>query len=218
MRGRDNQRSRVYEWERIAVRDVLGRCIYTHEFDSLDECEAFLSPVWKAERGRVGLAKVRAPALSRNLWGKRRASASSDHVLKLPKWARSRWVILHEAAHRLTPRDEAHGPRFVGVLIGLAARWIDGADADRLMRLADEHGVKYHVRSVGVVPVHTPAMHVERVLRKEGPATAMDLACHLSLIDGVQITQKQVRGAALALIRAGRARWFRGKLTMLEAA
>lgn len=163
---RDSQRSRVYTWERAAAK-LEQRDFYEPEFRTLEECEEFMNPIWRKERGRVGQARVRAPELSRQLWGQRRATAGSDHVIKLPLWARSRWVILHEMAHRLTPGAQ-HGPRFVGALIGLAARWLD-CDANHLMLLADEHGVKYHVRTIGVVPVRGPAWYVECDLEDATP-------------------------------------------------
>lgn len=210
-RTRDNQRSRVYTWEEAACSALMGRSIHDPEFTKLEQCEAFALPVWRKERGRVGLAGKVAPSVDGPSWGQTRALAHSDHRITLPRWARSRWVILHELAHRLTPRDEAHGPRFVGVLMGLLARWCD-LDAHELMRMAEEHGVKFYVRSIGSVPVHGPVWHVERALRTEQPMSAMDLACWLSLGTGATINVRQVRGAALALIRAGRARWLRGKL------
>lgn len=212
-RPRDNQRSRVYAWERAFAKSI-GVDFYAPDFKTLEECEAFALPIWRKERGRVGLAGQVAPGVERPAWGQRAALAHHDHRITLPRWARSRWVILHELAHRLTPRDEAHGPRFVGVLIGLLARHVDH-DADALMRMADAHGVRYWVRSIGMVPVHGTTWHVERAIHKQGPMTAMDLACWLSLAEGVDITSPKVRGAALALIRQGRARWFRGKLTPL---
>lgn len=213
-KGRDNQRSRVYAWENQAVRNFTGKSSGIPEFETLDQCTEFATPIWRKERGRVGLARRSAPTIERPHWGQRRAWAHADHRITLPRWARSRWVILHELAHHLTPWDEAHGPRFVGVLIGLAARWLD-YDVQQLMALADEMGVRYHVRSIGVVPVHGPTWHVQRALQRHRPMTAMDLACHLSLVEGVDITPRQVRGAALPLIRAGRARWLRKKLVPL---
>jgi len=104
--------------------------------------------------------------------------------------------------------DEAHGPRFMGVLIGLAARWLD-LDAQEMMDLADQHGVQYYVRSIGVVPIHGPAWKVERALRENGPMTAMEIACWCD------VPYKQVRGAALHLIGKGSARWYRKKLRLL---
>jgi putative metallohydrolase (TIGR04338 family) len=211
MRPRDNQRSRCYAWERAVVA-AFGARFYQPDFATLEECEAFMNPIWRKERGRVGLAHQRAPELARNLWGQQRATASSNHVLKLPKWARSRWVILHEMAHRLTPADEAHGPRFVGVLIGLVCRWI-GYDARRLMATADEMGLRYHTRSIGVVPVLGPSAYVQRALLAHPPMTAADLASHIAIVDETPLSVFQVRAAALTLIRNGHARWLRNKLT-----
>lgn len=216
-RPRDRQRSRVYRWEAAVARQLRGSSLLPPEFETLEECAAFAQVVWRKERGRVGLASHKAPAIERPHRGQRRALAHHDHRITLPRWARSRWVILHELAHRLTPADEAHGPRFVGVLIGLAARWLE-YDAQQLMALADEMDVQYYVRSVGVVPVRGPAWHVERVLKRGGPMTLMDLACHLTIVDGLDVVAKQVRGAALALVSRGRARWYRKKLVLVPTA
>lgn len=214
MRGRDNQRSRVYAWERAASKTAQLE-MYMGEMELADAIE-WATPIWRSERGRVGLAKVKAPTIERPHWGQRRALAHSDHRITLPRWARNRWVVLHELAHRLTPYDEAHGPRFVGVLIGLVCRHIEGLDASWLMRLADDYGVKYYVKSIGVVPTRTLGWHVERAITRNGPMTPMDTACYLSLADGLDVTEKQVRGAVLPLIRAGRCRYLRHKLTPLE--
>lgn len=190
-RKRDSQRSRVYAWERRAVSDYADR----PTFDSLEECEAFMHPIWRTERGRMGLAKRAAPALSRNLWGKRNATAHGTTEIKLPKWARSPEVILHEMAHCLTHGDR-HGPRFVGCFIGLLARH-HGQDANDLMPLADEMGVRYNVRTVGAVPVHSLSEKLARLL----PVFYMEAAVKLD------VSYRTVYGAALVLIRQGRARW-----------
>jgi putative metallohydrolase (TIGR04338 family) len=231
--SRDNQRSKVYAWERRCVAELAHSSIYDAEFKTLEECAEYAGPIWNKERGRVGRAKIAAPRIERPNRGQRRAlahhgdgysrNASGKLVrdggrITLPRWARSRWVILHELAHRLDKdSNEAHGPRFVGILIGLIARWLD-YDAAQLMALADEMGVKYHVRTIGVVPVRGIAWHVERVIRHEGPMSEMDLSCHLNLAEGVDVTPAQVRGAALSLIRLERARWLRGKLVLLRGA
>jgi hypothetical protein len=199
-RGRDTQRSRVYAWER-----KIKGYHRPPEWRDLDDVIAFARPIWSAERGRYGRANVPMPAIERPHRGQRSALAHSDHRITLPLWARQGPVVLHEMAHQLTPADPGHGPRFVGVLIGLLSRHL-GYDAGELMALADEMGVKYHVRSVGVVPVRGPSWFVERALREEKPMTEMELACWCDL------TYLQVRGAAMYLIRKGAARWLRGKL------
>lgn len=215
-RARDTQRSRVYAWEAACIEQLAHSSMYDAEFETLEECTEFATPIWAKERGRVGLARKPAPAIERPHRGQRRGIAHADHRITLPKWTRSRWYILHELAHRLNTKESGsdHGPRFVGILIGLIARWMD-YDATQLMALADERGIKYSVRSIGVVPVRGPVWHVERVARLHGPMTEMDLACHLSLAEGIDITPPQVRGAALHLIKCGRARWLRHKLVLI---
>ncbi|WP_137917186.1 hypothetical protein [Hydrogenophaga sp. 2FB] len=212
-RPRDNQRSKVYAWERLAsktlVRMLNGergvRRLDVPEFDTLDQCQAFLNPIWSAERGRYGRARVPAPEIARPNRGQRSALAHDDHRITLPRWSRGRWVVLHEAAHRLGPVDEAHGPRFVGILIGLLVRHA-GYDANELMALADEMNVNYHVRSIGLVPIETMSQKLARLL----PTTEMDAAFELD------VSWRQVRGASLPLIRAGIARWVRDKLLPIE--
>lgn len=98
IRPRDNQRSRCYEWENKAI--LTAHTTIGVRYATLEECEDFMRPIWRAERGRVGLAKHRPPELSRNLWGQRSATSGHDHVIKLPLWARTPWIILHEMAHR----------------------------------------------------------------------------------------------------------------------
>jgi len=206
---RDSQRSRVYAWERQASADhrfirpdgAGKNSIYEAEFQTLEECEAFLATLWTSERGRYGQARVAAPAIVRPHRGQRRALAHHDHRISLPRWARSRWVILHEAAHRLNIGREAHGPRFVGILIGLLARHA-GYDAEQLLESAAAVGVKVDSRSVGSVPVQSLSARLVRLM----PVSEMDAAVELG------VSWRQIRGAALSLQQKGQARWLRGRL------
>lgn len=191
--SRDNQRNRVYCWERL----VLPRP--GPQWRQIDEVAEWAKPIWRAERGRYGLAKAPMPAIVSSGWGQRSATAHGSYRIELPRWARQPYTVLHEMAHCLTSRNEAHGPRFVGVLIGLLARHA-GLDADKLMAAADEMGVKYHVRSIGAVPVFPWWKRLEPLL----PCTEMRAAVELG------VSYLVVRGAALQLIRRGKARW-RGK-------
>ncbi len=208
--SRDTQRSRVYEWERAFVRSALGRSIHDPEFATLEECEAFLAPIWRTERGRYGRAKTPVPTLSRNLWGQRKATGSHwAHEIKLPRWARSRWVILHEAAHVMAGKAGGwHGPRFVGILIGVASRNM-GIDGQAAIDLAAEMGVKVDIRSVGAIPVMREPTLADRLL-EHLPGRITQLAWRAGC------RRAQARGAALTLIRRGQARYYRGRLIELE--
>lgn len=204
----DKQRARVYRWEARVTKGAN----YAGTLATLDEVRDFMQPIWRAERGRYGRANQPPPAL-RDGRGARIARGGAG-FLKLPKWSRNPWVILHEMAHELVgggtgwhSKGGAHGERFVGCLIGMAARHL-GYEASDLMAAADECGVKYDMRSIGSVPIQAtnPAALLVRALREERPMTEMELACWCDL------TYLQVRGAALGLIRHGKARWLRKKL------
>jgi putative metallohydrolase (TIGR04338 family) len=219
MKHRDFQRERVYAWER-GVASAEGRALGEATWSSISEVEAWLAPIWKAERGRYGNANVPAPVITHASWGQRRALAHHGAwKISLPRWARSPWVATHELAHLLIrARDPWHGPRFVGTLIGLASRHL-GFDAYELMRSADAAGVEYYVRSIGSVPVRGTQWRAEQALAKEGPMSAMDLACWLSLATYHDpVTWRQVHGAMLGSIRAGRVRLFRGKYQLQAVA
>ena len=99
----------------------------------------------------------------------------------------------------------------MAILIGLACRYLEH-DANELMRLADEGGVTYDVRSIGAIPVHGPQWRALKALEIEGPMSPVDLACWLSIGTYHEaVTPRQVRGALLRPIRDGRVRLLRGK-------
>jgi hypothetical protein len=201
-RIRDSQRSRVYAWE-AKIEGYYG----LPEWKTIEEVHAWAAPIWKAERGRYGLAKMHLPEFVSSSWGQRRALAFKGlHRISLPLWARQKTCVLHELAHLLTPGDESHGARFVGVLIGLLARHA-GYRADELMKLADEMGVAYYVRSIGAVPVHSLTERLLGLL----PISEMDAAFELD------VSWRQVRGASIRLLQHKRARWLRGKLVPIQS-
>lgn len=200
-RTRDSQRSAVYAWERASFPRM-------EPMRTVEEVEEYLRPIWRSERGRYGLAKRAIPNVHHGHWGQRSALAYvGGNTISLPRWARTPVVILHELAHLLVDgnrRGGAHGPRFVGVFIGLAARHL-GLDAEALMASADERGVRYDVRSIGAVPRVRLADRLADVL----PATPIEAAVALG------VSYRQVHGAALRLVGAGRAGWSRGRLVAL---
>lgn len=216
---RDTQRSRVYEWER-RVAKLERRDFYAPKWESLADVIAWARPIWRSERGRYGRPGSVMPTIDRPAWGQRRALAYTyERRITLPRWARSPWVMLHELAHTLIKTgDVPHGSRFVGVLMGLVCRHLD-YDVTELMRLADETGVKYDVRSIGSVPVRGVQWRAQKALEIEGPMSPMDLACWLSLGTYHEpVTARQVRGAMLGLMRQGKIRLLRGKYRLLQVA
>lgn len=154
MRDRDNQRSKVYKWENVAIWNLIGepkvdqhwhrgRLITTVTGGwTLDECQRFINKVWRAHLRRRGYASDRfSPPRVKDGRGTRIARGGSLYI-NLPKWARWRGVVIHELAHSMQPRGTApHGPEYVAVFIDLLARHA-GLSRRELRRTAREHRVK----------------------------------------------------------------------------
>jgi hypothetical protein len=111
---RDYQRTRVYRWEAEHVFPLAGRRL------DLAFCRALVLEVYRfAEADRVHLPGWRPPVVTDGR-GRRHACGSRE-VIKLPRWARTVAVVLHECAHGLAP--DRHGPLFVGVYVELLVRF-----------------------------------------------------------------------------------------------
>ncbi len=108
-RPRDFQRARVYRWEAAHVFPHAGEPL------SLAACRTLVEAVFRwAER--PGDTPGWRPPLVTDGRGRRHACGSRE-AIKLPRWARTRAVVLHECAHGLA-RD-MHGPEFVAAYVGL---------------------------------------------------------------------------------------------------
>ena len=139
-RPRDTQRSKVYAAEGAA----FGRA---KEELTLDECRAFIAEVWRSETAkqlRHGTGRqwrVYPPRLADGR-GCRSASAGNGEVT-LPRWARSKWVILHELSHEITEgRRAAHGPEFCRSDLRLVERFIGFEARERLGAKMRKRGVR----------------------------------------------------------------------------
>ena len=86
---------------------------------------------WRRRSGLAGTAGHRrsrpAPA------------CRSREVIKLPRWARTRAVVLHECAHGLA--DDKHGPRFVARYVELLDRFL-GLEPTALYASLARHRVR----------------------------------------------------------------------------
>lgn len=104
---RDFQRSRVYKWER----QEFG---WDTEMISLSECQRIIN----AEADWLGI-EVNDGRGCRNALAK-----ITRNQIGLPKWARKRWVVLHEIAHFLAhdSRWAAHGSQFMQEYIRLLGK------------------------------------------------------------------------------------------------
>ncbi|MEZ5825290.1 MAG: hypothetical protein R3C97_11295 [Geminicoccaceae bacterium] len=131
-RPRDFQRSRVYGWERRFVLPLACDPL------SLDGCRELVRDVYlQSEADRCHRHDWQPPDVTDGR-GRRHACGSRE-VIKLPRWARTRAVVLHECAHGLAA--DAHGPQFVRVYTGLLESFA-GFERAYLERTLRECGVR----------------------------------------------------------------------------
>jgi hypothetical protein len=111
---RDFQRTRVYRWEAAHVLPHAAQPL------SLGACRTLVGTVFRwADRPAPIVTDGRG----------RRHACGSPEAIKLPRWARTPAIVLHECAHGLA-RD-MHGPEFVATYVELLARFA-GFNADEL--------------------------------------------------------------------------------------
>lgn len=130
---RDFQRSRVYAFEYKFV-GTSPRSL-NQRFLSLEEVEALTSEVLAVYRPGYGVSihdgrgRRSAVAITREQYG----------IIKIPKFCRRPWIVIHEAAHLCTP--DRHGPKFVSVYLSALALFL-GFDLIRLRREAVRFGLE----------------------------------------------------------------------------
>ncbi len=125
MRPRDSQRSKIYKWEGIHVKPHGD---HYHKLD-LNAC----GDLAKCACERYGAR----PPIIKDGRGRRTAahfSDGGDGFIALPKWSRTRWVVLHESAHAIAGHilrwrnargtEPGHGPTFARVYIDLASHFL----------------------------------------------------------------------------------------------
>lgn len=140
---RDFQRSRVYKAERRH-----SQWTYNGGME-LDEVKDFVKEIcnsrwYKNRAGRASYIKVKD--------GRGRTHAGGNYhykQVKLPRWSRSRMVILHELAHTAVNHDKvpAHGREFCGWYLALVRRFVSEDAYKELRQHMQDVGVK-----VGAMP------------------------------------------------------------------
>lgn len=135
---RDSQRAKVYR----AETDLYG-CLDPEPEMPLAACQALANRVmaYCKERAHVAICDGR---------GKRRAHANC-WAITLPRWARRRLWVLHEAAHVVTHRIamrrqkpiQGHGREFARLYIKLVRHFIGRTEASLLKQSFKENRVRY---------------------------------------------------------------------------
>lgn len=130
-RPRDFQRTRLYRWEAAAVLPHRPQKL------SLAECERLIAAAYLWHETPSPGAVWAPPRLTDGRG--RRHACGSRAVIKLPRWARTLPIVLHECAHGMA--DDQHGPAFVAVYVALLERFA-GFDAAALRASLAAAGVK----------------------------------------------------------------------------
>jgi len=142
---RDSQRQKLYDAELKVFGDSTGRRPVEDDLATVAQMQAFvdklMASAWWARRWpRVRCIEVRPG------FGHSRATGSFwSKVVQMPKWARSRNVLVHEIAHCVSSPMEggAHGWFFASNYLDLVEHVFGKATADELRASFKEHRVKY---------------------------------------------------------------------------
>lgn len=119
MRERDQQRARVYKAERVTLAN-MGKPL-----PSVSDVERYVKRVFAMKRVREAFPTMRANWLPSIGDGRgRRAACGWEGGIKIPLWARTEWVVVHELAHTITRRVygcnvAGHGWQFCAVYLKL---------------------------------------------------------------------------------------------------
>lgn len=139
---RDFQRSKVYAAERSAF-------TFSPEFTTIDECDDFARIItgcsyWLLNNGKTNY-RLHDGRGHRSAYFKRKSN-----TIVLPRWARSRFVIIHEFSHFLTfikhgDSVPSHGRVFCRHYLDLISELMGADSAALLERAFMSHGVKYNL-------------------------------------------------------------------------
>jgi len=158
-RPRDNQRKRVYDSENAIDDRPWDERMWCHKstrggrLETVGEIESFLNKIHRSRWFKGFLCKQSPPVTIRKYYvkdgrGTSRGFACRWHngnaMLNLPRWSRSKLVILHEMTHTVTPNRYAwHGPEFCANYLELVKRWIDAETHADLKASFQDHRAKY---------------------------------------------------------------------------
>src|SRR5262245_5192050 len=104
-RPRDAQRSRLYRAEDNAFGNPTAAFykVANEPFETVKNCQDQIDRITSSEwwKARIGRSRPSAIAVTDGRGARRATAREFGRVVNLPRWARKRWVILHELAHCL---------------------------------------------------------------------------------------------------------------------
>ena len=139
---RDFQRSAVYKSE--CLKDGVM-------FETMQQCKEYgeiivNSEYWKSQKGRKRFKLKDGRGCCNAKAGSKGIHRNADTVT-LPKWARKKWVIIHEFSHLLTNMTDfgtsPHGAVFCKHYLMLVKELLGQDDYEMLIGKFNDNGVKY---------------------------------------------------------------------------
>ena len=159
------------------VKDQAGRLYAAEELSgikygealTLKECQKFVDKILarKYVLDNYGIQAQR-PIIVLDGRGRRKACATfhqGRRAIKLPRWARGKYVILHEVAHHLTDLN-GHRAEFASCLLDLVRHFLGQESADALQGAYHLKGVKV-IGKNGAVKARCPQSRKDWVAQKK---------------------------------------------------
>jgi putative metallohydrolase (TIGR04338 family) len=172
--ARDNQKSRLYKAE-----NVLNE--FSERLETVPEMADYLTKVMNRApiQARYG-AYLEMRTEVRDGRGCRRA-LGSRHWIKMPKWARTQFIVLHEYAHALTIRKFGslvadHGREYASVYLDLVRFGLGKEAHDALVASFKANRVRYRLPGGKAKPVISRRVVVKAAakVKPKAPKPPMD--------------------------------------------
>jgi putative metallohydrolase (TIGR04338 family) len=144
---RDSQRQRLYDAQRLAGFYDTG------EVMTIKEAQKFVNQVLSHKKTRqlhgkyrfqfsIYPTKIIVEPGSGNHATMRHRDWQVVRLIRLNKFGRNKFIILHEIAHHITWGRESHGPEFADVLLQFTTRYLGKPEADKLANAFNEKRVR----------------------------------------------------------------------------
>jgi putative metallohydrolase (TIGR04338 family) len=157
------------------IKDQAGRLYAAEELSgikygealTLKECQKFVDKIM-SRKYVVEKYRMKSAITVLDGRGRRKACATfhyGNRAIKLPRWARTKYVILHEVAHHLT-RLDGHKAEFASCLLDLVRHFMGKESADALQGAYHLKGVKV-LSKTGTAKARCPQSRKEWVVEKK---------------------------------------------------
>jgi hypothetical protein len=144
---RDSQKQRLYDAQRLAGFYDTG------EVMTIKEAQKFVTQVLSHQRTKKLHEKYRfqfsnypskivVESGSGNHATIRNRNWETVRLIRLNKFGRNKFIILHEIAHHITWGRESHGAEFADVLLQFTTRYLGKPDADKLANAFNQKRVR----------------------------------------------------------------------------